>query len=116
MCRAKAFGSLVLLVMIIAFGNVLVAGTLELQMPQAAVINGVQIQPGECTVSWKTKGNSADVTFHQRGKKLTSVQGKVVELDKPAMHNSIIISQNAGGNPVVKEIHFQGKKTAFLFD
>lgn len=116
MCRTKAVGSLILLVMVIAFGTVLVAGTMDLQLPQAADINGVQIQPGVCTVSWKTKGDSADVTFHQGGKKLASVQAKIVGLDKPAMHNSIILAQNAGGNPVVKAIRFQGKKTAFQFD
>jgi len=83
----------------------------SLHIDQAVQINGQQIPAGDYQLRWEGNGANVELSVMQGKKEIAKTPAKLVDLDKAASDDSVVID-NSGSTPSVAQVRFAGKKTA----
>jgi hypothetical protein len=102
---------LVLLVVSVAF-----AGDTTVNFSSPTLVNGTKIAPGQYTVRYEIKGNTADVKIMQDQKTVATTTGTVVENKDKAPYDGVVRENKADGTSALKEIQFANKKQVIKID
>lgn len=87
-------------------------GTLHLQ--EAAQINGQSVPAGEYQLRWDGTGPNVELSVLKGKNVVAKTPAQLVE-QKEAFRNDSTIIDRSASTPVVKEVHFSGKKYALSF-
>lgn len=90
-------------------------GSVSLTVLSDTSLNGAALPAGSYTIAWTSDNSEADVKFTQRGKVVAEGHAKVVEEKAPPQSGSLVLKPDSKGVLTVAEIHFRGKKDAFVF-
>ncbi len=88
----------------------------NLNVRDAAQLNGKQLSPGEYKLEWQGTGASVQVNVVLHKKTVLTTTATVKELDKAAEKDSVLYRGANGKFDQIAEIHFAGKKTALVFE
>jgi hypothetical protein len=116
MDRNRKMVTLLIFALLIGSQVFAAGGLINLTFDKTTYVGGVKIERGACLVTWKAKMPEAEVTFSRGGKKLVTVTGKFIEGETKSNYDSYMAVRDGNGNDVIKEIHFQGKKSVLQFD
>jgi len=112
----KKVASLFTLILLLAYQAFAASGSISLDFRGTAYVGGAKIDQGKCQVTWNADASEAEVTFSQNGKQLVTVPAKLIELDTKSNYNCYLVEKDGSGNEIIKEIHFQGKKSILQFE
>jgi hypothetical protein len=90
-------------------------GSVSINVLSDASLNGTALPAGNYTIAWSSENAEADVKFTQHGKVVAEGHARVVEEKAPAQSGSLVLRPDGKGALAVAEIHFRGKKDAFVF-
>jgi hypothetical protein len=80
-----------------------------------AVIAGSHLANGEYGVTWQAHSPTATVSFLQKGKVVTTVEGKVVDRGTKYPANQVVYGIAANGAHEIQEIRFRGSTEVIVF-
>ena len=83
----------------------------SLHTDEAIAVNGTQLPAGNYTLRWEGAGPDVQLSVMQGKKEVAKTTAKLVELDKAASQDEVVLSNNSG-TPSVAQVRFSGKKTA----
>ena len=83
-------------------------GSFSIDTP--ATISGRQLAPGDYQAKWDGTGPAVQVSILSKGKLVTTVPARLVELSSPEYNNAVALKQHDDGSWTVREIDFAGKK------
>jgi hypothetical protein len=84
----------------------------KVKIPMAVTLNGTAIPEGQYNLTITDDGQ---VTLASGKKILVTAQGKLVNHDKKAESDSILVSQQPNGTQKLTEINFGGQKSSIVF-
>jgi hypothetical protein len=87
----------------------------NLKLDQTVQVGSAQLQPGKYTVEWQGTGHAVPIKFLQDGKTVLSTTGQVVERDKPAQADEIMMRKTNTNQERLEELDFGHRKEALLF-
>ncbi|MFY9675014.1 MAG: hypothetical protein WCB53_20995 [Terriglobales bacterium] len=83
----------------------------SLHIDETVALNGQQIPAGDYTLRWDGTGPDVELSVMHGKKEVAKTSAKLVELDKAASSDQVVLS-NSSGTPSVSQVRFGGKKTA----
>jgi len=86
----------------------------SVNIPDAVVVGGTQLQPGSYKVEWQGTGPDVQVTFLQHGKTVATVAG-TLKTGSPVGHDQIVTDSANSSNNTLDEIDFGRDKQALVF-
>ncbi len=87
----------------------------KVKLEQAVMVGSAQLQPGTYKVEWEGAGNSVPVTFTRDGKTVLTTRGQVVEQNKPAETDEVLMRKNNTDQQQLEELIFGHQKHALSF-
>jgi hypothetical protein len=84
----------------------------NLELSSSATISGTTLNAGDYKLEWDGTGPNVEVSVLKGKNVLAKVQGKLVDLDKPAAGDSVVFTTGANGSNTVAAVRFNGKKYA----
>ena len=84
----------------------------SMKLIQPAMIGGVQLAPGEYSLSWEGSGPNVEVKITKDSKLVATAPAKTVDLKNSAPANGTTTKPNADGKAAISEVFFRGKTRA----
>ena len=84
----------------------------SVDIPNAMLVEGVQLAPGHYKLQIQGTGPDVQVTFLQNGKTVGTVLGKLTTNDNEITQDSIVMDS---ANKTLDEIHFRRDKESLVF-
>jgi uncharacterized protein YfaP (DUF2135 family) len=84
----------------------------NLELSNPATISGTKLNAGDYKLEWDGAGPNVEVSVMKGKNVVAKVQGKLVDLDKPAASDSVVFTTGANGSNTVAGVRFNGKKYA----
>lgn len=84
----------------------------SLSLPQATVVNGTKLSPGDYKLEWDGTGPDVQVSILQGKKVIAKVQAKLVDVSSPYENDAAVVQHNSDGSASLAEARFHGKKYA----
>jgi hypothetical protein len=113
---AKYFAMAAALLMLISAGAFAKDKTEhKVRLDEAVTVGSAQLQPGTYKVQWEATGNSVPVTFTQNGKTVLTTQGHIVEQNKPADTDQVLMRKTSTNQQRLEELIFGHQKQALSF-
>jgi hypothetical protein len=83
----------------------------SIQVRESLEVSGQQLAPGNYELRWDGTGSNVEVSFMQGRKEVAKASAKVLELDKRADYDTVLVD-HSNGKATVSEVRFAGKKYA----
>jgi hypothetical protein len=80
-----------------------------------ALVAGSHLASGEYGVTWQAHSPAATVSFLQKGKVVTTAEGKVVDRGTKCRANEVVYGIAATGAHEIQEIRFRGSTEVIVF-
>jgi len=80
-----------------------------------ALVAGSHLASGEYGVTWQTHSPTATVSFLQKGKVVTTAEGKIVDRGTKYSANQVVYGIAATGVHQIQEIRFRGSTEVIVF-
>jgi hypothetical protein len=96
--------------------TVLAKGAVKFPVASALLVDGKEIQPGNCELKWSSDSSQTEVTFINNKQVVATVQGKIVNVDRAFLNDALVTEPNASGQVILKEVRLQGKKFKIVFE
>jgi hypothetical protein len=113
--KSLRFGA-VLVGSALLFGGNVFAGPASskktIHLPEAVVIDGKKLAPGEYKVEWSEPGPNVRVTILQGKTTIATVQARLLSLNVVQIGNSYSTSTASDGSKSLTQIYFAGTKSA----
>lgn len=105
---------LCLLMSLSAFAREKNSGPLTLSDP--AQIGTTELKPGDYKVEWDGKGPDVQVRIMQGRQALATTTAKLVQHEKSAAQNDVVLKQTARNSKTIEEIDFRNRKEALVLN
>jgi hypothetical protein len=87
----------------------------NVKLYQPVEVGSSQLQPGTYKVEWNGTGNAVPITFTQDGKTVLTTRGDIVEQNKPAAADEVLMRKTNTNQERVEELIFGHRKEALSF-
>jgi hypothetical protein len=88
--------------------------SVHVKLDSAVTIKGETLSPGDYKLSWTAEGAQADVTIAQKGKVVAKTKATLVEKDKAAENDMVVLRKGSDGSQVLAEVHRRGQKAVLV--
>jgi hypothetical protein len=98
MKKAKIFSLLSAIALLLpTFALANEQGKTKMQLTEQVDIGSTRLKPGNYVVEWNGNGPSLSVQILKDDKTVATAPGKMIELNKPAPYNAVILKPTANG-------------------
>lgn len=87
----------------------------KVKLYQPVEVGSAQLQPGTYKVEWAAEGTSTPITFMQDGRTVLTTRGHIVEQNKPANADEVVMRKTNTNQERLEELIFSHQKEALSF-
>lgn len=87
----------------------------SMKLDEPVQVGSAQLPAGNYKVEWQGMGEAVPIKFLRDGKTVLSTTGQVVEKDKPAEADQVMMQETKSKHERLEEIDFGHRREALLF-